>query len=511
MSLAESLPVDRLHALQDFLDMYHWRDEDVLLNEAFANGVDIFLTDGIKNGKIEITFDRVGDDIGYINFHNNGSPMNQSQFEKYHKIAGSYKKKGGGIGFAGVGAKVFLVSNQGGEIITMTGEDNSNFMASKMFRTENDVKYIKSWKSPLSEILGNYKYKHTYGTTYRVRLTKFAYGYLKENINNIISFWWNYALLTKQFTVIVDGKQVKPFDPPTRFKKSFIWKKNKINCFCWITKDTIPVERRHIVYSVFGKRIINEPILIPISIKGDFSNRIFCLVDVTHISNHLETDKENFKGNWQTNQTRQATQKFFIDFLKENGLVGKDLSKPETNEIVNELTKELDRLLKTKEFKDLNPFLSPRKRKVPMPNEDGDITISEVEGEGAGSGKGRGKGTDVGHGEGKAFVEDEEGDRIGSHKERQSKGIRIVPTDEFPNEKEEAWVDVNKGSVILNVLHPFFIHMQSLDKYGRFEKFNINRILIDALIKFKSKELNWNPETTLNRARDLLHKTWMKS
>lgn len=284
--------------------------------------------------------------------------------------------------------------------------------------------------------------------------------------------------------------------------------KNKINCFCWITKEPIPEEERHIVYSVYGKRITNEALVTPINIKEDYRSRIFCLADVSHISDHLETDKENFKGNWQTNQTRHAAQKFFIDFLKEQGLIGRDYSKPGTNEIVNELTRELDRLLNTKEFIDLNPFLFTKKRQVPTPNEDGDIIVTETEGErNGGSNRNGGKGI----GKNNAYAEDDEGATIGSIKERRSRGIRIVPTNEFPNEKEEAWVDISKSAIIINTEHPFFIHMKSLDRFGNFEKFNINRILIDALIKFKSKELIWDPETTLNHARDLLHKTWMKS
>jgi len=508
---AEPLPVDRLHALEDFRDMYHYRDEDVLLNEAFANAVDAFEENSIKNSKIEVTLERVNNEWGYINFHNNAPPMTKDQFErKYHTIAHSFKKKGGTIGFAGVGAKVFLVSKLGGEIITMTGESKSNFMASKMFRTENDVKFMTSLKHPLSEILDNKKYTHKYGTTYRVKLALSAYRYFKERLPFLIQFWWNYALLTKQFSVTVDDKPVTPYDPKTRFKKSFTWKKNKINCYCWISNETIPIERRHIVYSVFGKRIVNEPISTPVQIKGDYSNRVFCLVDVTVLADHLGTDKENFKVNWQTNQCKQATQKFFLDFLKQNGLLSEhDITKPQSNEIINELTKQLDRLLKTKEFKDLNPFLSPRKRQVPMPDKDDNIRISEVEGEGTGSDQGRGKGSDIGHGEGKSFVEDEKGNQTGSLKERHSKGIRIVLTEEFPSEKEEAWVDLSRGAVVVNTLHPFYIHMQNMDRFGNFERFNTNRVLIEALIRFKNNEVEWDPKETLNHYRDLLHKTWM--
>ena len=52
--------------------------------------------------------------------------------------------------------------------------------------------------------------------------------------------------------------------------------------------------------------------------------------------------------------------------------------------------------------------------------------------------------------------------------------------------------------------------MKNADRFGKFEKFNVNRVLIEALIKFKNEELkeNWDPIKTLNMYRDLLHKTW---
>ena len=55
----KALPVDRLHVLEDLRDMYHFKDVDVLVCEAFANAVDIFLEDKIKNPKIEITLEKV--------------------------------------------------------------------------------------------------------------------------------------------------------------------------------------------------------------------------------------------------------------------------------------------------------------------------------------------------------------------------------------------------------------------------------------------------------------------
>ena len=90
------LPVNILHILEVLLDMYTAKAPDVLVCEAFANAVDIFLEDKIKNPKIEITLEKVDENTGYINFHNNGTPMTKAQFDKYHTIAAKVKEKGGG-------------------------------------------------------------------------------------------------------------------------------------------------------------------------------------------------------------------------------------------------------------------------------------------------------------------------------------------------------------------------------------------------------------------------------
>ena len=134
----ESLPVDRVHNLENLLDMYEYNELDVLVNEAIANAVDAFREHKVKNGRIDITMTKKNNEIGYLSFHNNAPPMTKSQFygkDGYHKVSFSSKRKGDGIGFAGVGAKLFLISEQGGEIITVTGSGKKDFMASKMYKT----------------------------------------------------------------------------------------------------------------------------------------------------------------------------------------------------------------------------------------------------------------------------------------------------------------------------------------------------------------------------------------
>ena len=164
----DSLPIDRVHTLENFLAMYEYNELDVLVNEAIANAVDAFRDHSIKPGTINITFSKKNNEIGYLSFHNNAPPMTKNQFyglDGYHKISVSSKQKGDGIGFAGVGAKLFLVSEQGGEIITVTGKAKNDFMASKMYKIPDDIKFKTTETYPLKEILEIPNYSHRFGTT----------------------------------------------------------------------------------------------------------------------------------------------------------------------------------------------------------------------------------------------------------------------------------------------------------------------------------------------------------
>ena len=87
------LPVNILHILEVLLDMYTAKAPDVLVCEAFANAVDVFLDNKTKNPKIEVTLEKESDDVGYITFHNNGTPMTRPQFDKYHEVGVKSKTK----------------------------------------------------------------------------------------------------------------------------------------------------------------------------------------------------------------------------------------------------------------------------------------------------------------------------------------------------------------------------------------------------------------------------------
>ena len=115
-----------------------------------------------------------------------------------------------------------------------------------------------------------------------------------------------------------------------------------------------------------------------IQIKGDYANRVFCVADVSILSKHLRLNKESFEKNQQTGKCRNKIKESFWKFLEHEGLLRKERVNSDTNVVVNELTKKLDVLLNKKEFRELNPFLNPRNRVVPVPDENEGFAVSET-------------------------------------------------------------------------------------------------------------------------------------
>lgn len=134
--MGEPLPVDLIGALTNFLDSYTERHEDVLVLEAISNAIDAIAK------KVHITLSREPGRF-YIKFTNDGPAMSKNQFLSYHTIDYSTKEKGKGIGFAGAGAKIYVSSRDGSEILTVTGTWN-NIFASRMYRIGKRVEYDTS-------------------------------------------------------------------------------------------------------------------------------------------------------------------------------------------------------------------------------------------------------------------------------------------------------------------------------------------------------------------------------
>jgi hypothetical protein len=171
--MAENLPVDTLHMLQDFLDNYpNEKMSEIVVTESVANSLDEGAT------VIKITLEG-----GWYTIRDNGGGMDEEKFKKYHIIAVPSKTKGRGIGFAGIGAKIYLAALEGTEIMTDTNDGNSG-RASRMFRQNNDLKYERV-KSQMTDK----------GTKYSVKLKAEDYQDLEKTsgsmcLDGLITQYW---------------------------------------------------------------------------------------------------------------------------------------------------------------------------------------------------------------------------------------------------------------------------------------------------------------------------------
>jgi len=101
--------VDLLHLLEDLRDAYPGALEETILTEIVANSLD--------SGASRIIME-ANPSEGTLMVRDNGSGMQRKDLARYHDIASSTKRRGQGIGFAGVGIKLGLLVC--GEVLTET-------------------------------------------------------------------------------------------------------------------------------------------------------------------------------------------------------------------------------------------------------------------------------------------------------------------------------------------------------------------------------------------------------
>jgi len=101
--------VDLLHLLEDLRDAYPGSLEETILTEIVANSLD--------SGAHRILL-QANPAEGFLTVIDNGTGMQRKDLARYHDIASSTKRRGQGIGFAGVGIKLGLLVCR--EVLTET-------------------------------------------------------------------------------------------------------------------------------------------------------------------------------------------------------------------------------------------------------------------------------------------------------------------------------------------------------------------------------------------------------
>lgn len=99
--------VDLLHLLEDLRDAYPGGIEETIVAETVANALDS------GAGRVAFTADTAGRSLTIVD---DGKGMSRAQLRRYHDLAATTKKRGRGIGFAGVGIKLALLECE--EVVT---------------------------------------------------------------------------------------------------------------------------------------------------------------------------------------------------------------------------------------------------------------------------------------------------------------------------------------------------------------------------------------------------------
>ena len=497
----ESMHVNTKRALEMEGKTYKYPRHITVIQEIIANAQDAFNEYNTQNPTIEISLKKENGER-FIIFHNNAKPIPENFFfKKYSTLWESSKTIGDHIGFVGIGAKIFLPSHKDAEIITITGDKKK--LAVRWKWTETGPEHITSQENHLSKIVDLNKFSHTNGTTFICRLSNEQYLELKSTIQNIIHFWWNHALITKLFTIKIDGEEIKPYfhRDGERFDKSFHLQGNKIICNFFKTKDELDDDYQNIVYVVQGKRIENDKLETALTVKDNFGKRIFCYVDVPMLTKYVIKSKEGFEKHRYVSKVRNKIQQIFWNFIKEQDLY-KDRTKTITKNIeLENLTDKLNLALQNFKFKDLNPFLAKKLRETVSAG-NGKELISDTEGSQPSGESTDNEGNSNVHGDNPSTgsVFDDAGTKSGERKKRFTRGLSISEI-EHESEEREAYVSVEDNALIINTGHSFYkkIEGRLMSEYHKY------KIVVEALVLHQAKLEGWSPETVSNKSRDLLH------
>ena len=456
--------VDTDHLMKDLARMYDSGSE-MVVSEVFGNAVDISAT------RLDVT---LGKDSGqkYIQFVNNGPTMTRADFVNYNTLARSSKKFGESLGWAGIGAKLYLGIWPDSKIIT-TSSDGITTTATELYFKEKQLfwDYIQS-----SE-----KFQ---GTSYKAYLTEDDYAVLETKLEEIIQKLFNSAMLNGMI-VTVNGKILQPWKPKTIKTIDCVLKIGKINLAykVLITDSDIPLDRCNIEYHVSGKRIvIKQPKDLLTDVKPEYKKKFYVIVDAKCISDQLKTNKHNFKPGIFTTDVVPGIEKELHRILKELDYLD-DLTK--TKSLHDKFSKTLEDIIK-KQLKELN--------------------LESLLGKIGGSGKQPGPGP-IGHPGPTTHPKHKKSVKhTGKTRKPRRRGGFSFTTVVKPVDSRQGWINVADNQIVVNLGHMVAIP-QLKTRDGK--QYHLLRIISNELVKFAARSGKFTVEQafeTTDKLFDLMAK-----
>ena len=267
-------------------------DINIMFTELIANSIDA----GASTLKIDVDYENK-----WVTFVDDGKGMNRDDFEEYHNLGSlSTKRKGSGIGFAGIGCKLYIDKCE--KVITVTKQKaNSYYLKSEWLfdKVKRKPIYSESESKADSENIGKF------GTFIRVihpeELDKVPIEHIREKILEHYNFGLgNYGSLSITLNnvplepLLLDGL-IEDVNVESKIKNSDI----KINGQLSYSKDS---KMHGIAIVVFGKAVYVENNLFHnLNLLKNFQ-------DASNISGYLRCDGLIYSVVTEKNDLNRKTQ-----------------------------------------------------------------------------------------------------------------------------------------------------------------------------------------------------------
>jgi len=488
--------------IRDFRDQFPYDPLTALIVETFANALDA------KATKIEIHIDG-----NVYKIVDNGKGTTSYEFKEYHNIASLTKQRGEGIGFAGIGAKVFL--DRAEYIITETKSRNFSGATYWAFYGES-----LEWEP----ITPPNKLDHLTGTYVEVKLKdhedisklspQFIEKALQQYYNAVLLGYYHLEIVT------INGKEVKPWQVPeskieTRKDFEFRYGRHNIRGFFIKSMNKLPEKFQGPFIVVYGKTVMQWWFRqYPLS-----SETFYGLILADHLIDILRTSKSDFEHTslmWKLFHGKVG--RLFSDWLDEIGAKPKLPAAPtDLDRMARELEKSINEVLKMPELADLanTIFQNVMQRAVAIRSGKGELLGTEEEGKqettGTLGGPGGGKGVDTrGEEEGMGIVEDESGVTPIERVRRRVRGGIKIGYAEQPENPLEGWIDPGKQTIIINREHPAWKVADGLTIQARDERVRVYhtlRVVFSTLVEEVRIE---SPKETLAKLFSCWYSCWIK-
>jgi len=455
--------------IQDFRDQFPYDPFSALVVETFANALDARAT------RIDIHVEG-----SLYRILDNGSGMSENDFREYHNVASLTKTRGETIGFAGVGAKIFL--DRAERIITETRSRDFYGATQWAFYDES-----LEWEPIATANRINYPT----GTYAEVRLTN-AEDISKANsqfVKTLLQRHYNPALLGYYHLrkVTLNGIDVESWQIPenqvdkqTEF--DFRYGGHRIRGFFVKSKRPLPEDFQGPFIAVYGKKVTQEWFKqYPVS-----SETFYGLILADHLIDILRTSKSDFeRTSWLWKRFHGKMGRLLSNWLDEIGAKPRPPPMPtDLDRMSRELEKSINDVLKMPELADFanKIFQNMVQRTVAIQSAVEEAVGTQTEGaqQTAGTLSGQSEGMGVataGNDEGKGVVEDESGlTPIERVRRRVRGGVRIGYAEQ-PENLSEAWIDPGRPAIIINTGHPAWRVADGLTLQARDERVRVYHIL----------------------------------